>query len=430
MNILLTGSSGFIGRHILIKLSQSGHTVTACVRNPKRQQSGFPNVNFVAMNFNRATAIEDWLPVLDENCIDTVINTVGIIAETRYQNISRLHSTAPSALFRASDKAGVQRIVQISALGVGEVATSEYHLSKLKADNVLSGTSMDWFILRPSLVYGSGAKSMSLFRAMAVLPVTPLIEGGMQKMQPVYIDDLVDVTIHCISGSVAAQNVIDVVGPDEISMKKLLQKQRLWLGLKPAKVISTPLKWVLKIMPLTRWLDEPALTAENLKMLQKGNTSDADMVSKALGTIPQSMDDVLTKQPASPADKWYARLYFMRPLLRLGLATVWVWAALVSAFFYPQAESYQLLQSIGLSGLMLPVVLYGSASMDFLLGMALFFYRPVRHILWFQIAVIACYTIVITLLLPEYWLHPSGEISKNIPMLLATLTLVLMEEGR
>ena len=428
MNILLTGSTGFIGSHVLTKLIQLNHQVTACVRNPSQQQARFPQVNFIGIDFMQATTVEDWLPLLSD--IDVVINTVGIISETKKQTFAALHTDAPSALFSATEKAGVKRVIQISALGADDQATSQYHLSKLAADDVLASLSLDWVILKPSLVYGNGAKSMGLFRAMAALPIIPLIEGGTQKMQPIQVNDLVDTIIACLDEDSPSQKVLDVVGPEEMSMKELLLKQRQWLGLKATKTLSTPLKWVLHFMPFTRWLDEPALTADSLKMLQRGNIADVTPLKKVLGKIPKSMDSVLTNNQASPADQWYAGLYFMRPLLRLGIAFIWIWTAIISAFLYPQAESYQLLERFGLSGVMLPVALYGSALMDLILGMAMFFYQPIRTVLWVQVGVIITYTALITVILPEYWLHPFGEISKNIPMLIALFILIIMENRK
>ncbi len=443
MNILLTGATGFIGRHLLTRLLQKGHRLTACVRKPEQLAVIHHGLDVIEVDFMQATRVEAWLPLLKQKEIDVVINAVGIISENSHQNFAKLHSDAPAALFSAAEKAGVKRVLQISALGADQDAKSAYHLTKLAADDVLASLDLDWYILRPSLVYGQGAVSMGLFRAMSALPVIPLIDGGSQKMQPVHVDDLVDVVVLCIGSTleervdenVPAQLTLDVVGPEEISMKELLLKQRGWLGLsrtspskKEAKSFSIPLKWLLTLMPVTKWLDEPALSAENLKMLQRGNTADVSMMRAVLGEEPESMDSVLARKPATQADRWYARLYFMRPLLRLGLAFVWLWTALVSAFFYPQAESYHLLQQLGFSGMMLPVGLYGLSIMDLLLGIAMFVYRPLRHVLWLQIITLLFYSLIITLFLPEYWLHPFGEISKNIPMLLATLTLLLMEK--
>jgi len=383
MNILLTGATGFIGSHLLNRLLQKGHHLTACVRQPDKQYRKHPQLTYVAVDFMQATRLDDWLPLLTD--IDVVINAVGIINESPQQSFAKLHSDAPAALFSAAEKSAVKRVLQISALGADQDAKSDYHLSKLAADDVLASLDLDWFILRPSLVYGQGAVSMGLFRAISALPVIPLIDGGTQKMQPVHVDDLVEAVILCIGSSlderqdqnVPTQLTLDVVGPEEISMRQLLLKQRQWLGLAKAKTFSISLALLLKTMPFsTFWLDEPALTADSLKMLQRGNTADDSMMRAVLGEAPKSMDSVLASNPATTADRWYAKLYFMRPLLRLGIAFVWIWTALVSAFFYPQAESYQLLERIGLGGFMLPIALYGSALMDLALGLGMFFYRP------------------------------------------------------
>ncbi len=433
MNILLTGATGFIGSHILSRLLQKGHHVKACVRRSGKRHREHPRLSYTVVDFMQATRMNDWLPVLTG--VDVVINAVGIIGEHSKQRFAKLHSDAPAALFSAAEKAGVKRVIQISALGADQDAKSAYHMSKLAADDVLASLDLDWFILRPSLVYGQGAVSMGFFRALSALPVIPLLDGGKQAMQPVHIDDLVTAVILCMGSqlderedqNLPTQQILDVVGPDEISMKTLLFKQRQWLGLGQAKTCSIPLAWALKAMPALRWMDEPALSADNLKMLQRGNTADDAMMRAVLGEVPESMDSVLQRTPATTADRWYAKLYFMRPLLRLGIAFVWIWTALVSVFFYPQSESYQLLEQVGLGGFMLPVALYGSAFMDLVLGLGMFFYRPLTRILWLQIAVIVGYSAIITLFLPAFWLHPFGEISKNIPMLLATLVLLLME---
>lgn len=421
MNILLTGSNGFIGRHILSEFLFLGHTVTACVRKPQLDTS---QIKYVVINFNTAIDVEGWLPLLKN--IDLVINAVGIICETKQQKFSLIHEYSPIALFEAALLAGVNRVIQISALGADEYAKSQYHLSKQAADNFLQGLPLDWFILRPSLVYGSGAKSMGFFRALSALPVVPLIDNGKQELQPIHISDLVDIVKVCVSNEVPPKIIIDVVGPDVITVKELLLKQRSWLGLNKLKTTSIPYHLALKLMPLTRWLDDPTLNNENIQMLQQGNIANVATLKSVCRVEPKSMNEVLEISHVTTAEYWYASLYFMRPLLRVGLAFVWVWTAIVSVFFYPDDESYQLLENFGIEGVMLPVSLYGAALVDLVLGVGMFFYS-IQKVLLAQIIVILAYTVLISIVLPQYWLHPFGEITKNIPMLLATLVLYKME---
>ena len=78
MNILLTGSNGFIGSHILNELVTLGHQVTACVRKPELSISFSSLVKYEFVDFSQATDINDWIPLLGD--IDIVINAVGIIS--------------------------------------------------------------------------------------------------------------------------------------------------------------------------------------------------------------------------------------------------------------------------------------------------------------------------------------------------------------
>ncbi len=93
----------------------------------------------------------------------------------------------------------------------------------------------------------------------------------------------------------------------------------------------------------------------------------------------------------SNTEKHFAKTYFLPPLLRLALT--WIWTALVSVFFYPLADSLSLLARTGLTGSAALLALYGSALLDFLLGLAvLLAFRP-RLTTVIQLGVIIGYSL-------------------------------------
>lgn len=458
MNILLTGATGFIGRHLLSALLQAGHQVTACVRDPAKlsnlthltdlnsgadsaychlsvnqNQSSDQTAHYldkltvVTIDFRTACTVEDWLPHLQQ--IDVVINSAGIIQQSSRQSFATLHTDAPAALFTACAQSAVQRIVHISALGADRTSVTEYHQSKYAADDVLGQMELDWFILRPSIVLGEQGKSLGLFNALAALPRIPVIGNGQQRIQPVVIDDLVEAVLCCVEGRKPARQIIDVVGPSPVTFCRFLQHLRLWQGKQTARLLSIPLPLAFKLLPLAKWLDEPALNKETLHMLEAGNTADARRFTEFIGHPPRSLQQYLATHPLSEAQRWHSQLYFLRPLLRISLALLWIWTGIVSAFLYPQQDSFALLQRVGISAVLLPIMLYGAATLDLLLGMALLVRHHLRLVIYLQIAVIAGYTLVITLALPGYWLHPFGAVSKNIPLLIATVILLKMERS-
>src|SRR5450830_1376438 len=131
MHILLTGSRGFIGRTFKQALQNAGHTVLGGV-SPGRS----PGPGECVMDFAHDTRAEVWLPRLQG--VDAVINTVGVLRDSRSRPIDAVHRDTPVALFSACAQAGVRRVVQISALGI-EGSPTRYASTKRAADQHLLG---------------------------------------------------------------------------------------------------------------------------------------------------------------------------------------------------------------------------------------------------------------------------------------------------
>jgi uncharacterized protein YbjT (DUF2867 family)/uncharacterized membrane protein YphA (DoxX/SURF4 family) len=425
MHVLITGASGFIGSHLTRAILDQGHRVTAAVRNPASLAVQEPGLETVAVDFRQAQRPEQWAPHLKG--VDVVINAVGIIRESGKQTFRTLHTQAPIALFQACEITGVRQVIQISALGCDDQAASHYHLSKKAADDYLASTSLRWTILRPSIVYGPGARSMALFQALAALPVTPLVNRGEQQIQPIHVADLSRAVLQCLPAAGPSGVCIDLVGPEPINFRDLMQRLRHWLGLGPLRPIPIPYSLSLIIGKLGGFLGDTAVTAETIRMLQRGNTGSVNQMLRYFDFTPRSLEHQLRAKPARQSDRWQAGLFFLRHLLRFAIALVWISAGLLSAFVYPQAESYALLAQVGISGSWAPIALYGASALDLLLGIAILSRPWLRVAAHGQILTLALYTLIISLFLPEYWVHPFGPVVKNLPLLVATFMLLVLE---
>jgi uncharacterized protein YbjT (DUF2867 family) len=427
MNILLTGATGFIGGHVLRALLAENHRVTVVCRHSGRLLRQFPGLQAVELDYSSATDSRGWLPYLKN--IDAVINAVGIIKESSGANFEAVHHLAPAALFSACAQLGVKKIVQISALGAELDAETAYFTSKAKADAHLQSLDLDWFIFKPSIVFGKGAKSMSLLAAMAALPVTPMLDGGQQSLQPVAVGDLCQAVSEVLKPESRPRQIIHAVGPHPIRFAAIVALLADYLG-RRLRVLPISGAQLGALLPLTALLDEPVLNKQSLAMLQRGNTAEADGFAAFLGRSPTSLEQFLRAAPVSQAERWHARLYFLRPLLTLSIAMVWLWTGWLSAFIYPDEESYRMLSRVGIEGGLAPVVLYGASLADFVLGLALLFRWRLRQVVAVQVAIMLAYTGVISIFLPEYWLHPFGPLIKNLPLLAATLIMLIIEEEK
>lgn len=273
MNILLTGASGFIGRNIATALTAAGHRVTPAARGN-------------GIDFRRMHSASDWQAHLAG--IDAVINCVGIIGENGGQQFAPLHTLAPSALFRACAQAGIRRVLQISALGADETAFSAYHLSKRAADDCLRSLDLDWFVLRPSLIYGRDGKSARLFMGLAALPRIPVIGDGQQALQPVHIGDVVATVMRCLT-SPQVRQTLDIVGPETVTFADWLQRMRAAQGLPRARLVRIPVSLAMALARVGRYIN-PILQPENLRMLETGYKADFRPLARFLGRMPHTAE--------------------------------------------------------------------------------------------------------------------------------------------
>jgi uncharacterized protein YbjT (DUF2867 family) len=422
--ILLTGASGFIGRHLVDALLAQGHSVVAAVRRP--HASTRPGYSEIAADFSRDLQPQDWLPRLAG--VDAVINAVGIIRETASQRFELLHERAPQALFSACREAGVKLVLQISALGADDSAQSRYHLSKKAADDHLRSLDLPAVIIQPSLVYGPGGTSAQLFNMLASLPVLVLPRGGVQQVQPLHVDDLIEAVLHLLAAPPARAWTLAAVGPHPLSLATFLAQLRSAMGLPRALLLSLPIGLARLAAHLGSRLPGSLLDDETLAMLERGNTADAADFSKVLGHAPRAPRDFIAPDTARPM-RLAAQLGWLLPLLRWSIALVWIVTGIVSLGLYPVEQSYALLARTGVPAALAPLMLYGAALMDLAFGIgSIALPARLRRPLWIaQLALILFYTVIISVRLPEFWLHPYGPLLKNLPMLAGIWMLFELE---
>lgn len=424
MRVLLTGASGFIGRAVAHALRQRGHAVVRASRGAAA------SADVVQADFADVPARTWWAARLAG--IDAVVNAVGILREQRGQRFQALHTDAPVELFHACAAAGVGTVVQVSALGADDSARSAYHRSKKAADDVLRTLPLRAAIVQPSLVYGPGGSSTALFDKLAMAPVLPFPAGGRMHVQPVHLDDVVAGIVRLVESPPERVATVAFAGPRPMELRAYLRELRQALG-------ESSRQWVVPVpAPLFRAAAAVAghvpgsmLDRDTADMLLAGNATPDNALPALLGHAPRAPREFM-EPAAREAARRAAALDLWLPVLRVALALLWVWTAAVSFGLYPVQDSHALLARVGLHGAAATVALYGAALLDLALGL-LTLAAPARRRrpVWLaQLALVGGYTVLVTLFLPEYWLHPYGPVSKNLPILALLALLWALEPPR
>lgn len=429
MNILITGGNGFVAREIIIALESQGHRVVVCVRNFSTRVLENTSIKFIQTDFKNNTDKSTWMPHLSK--IDVVINCVGVFQTVRKKEMWNIHTDAPRAMFEACVDAGVKKIIHISALGVDKSDVA-YAQSKLAAEKYLQSLEIDSVIIRPSFVYGHGSYGgSSLFRGLCGLPFFIFLPGGGKKLlQPLHVHDLVKIVQKSLD--LQGKQLLCAGGSEKLSLKAVLMKLRAWLGFKKAINISVPLFFIKIAAKLGDFFRNAPLSSTGVKLMAMDNVLselEFDTLTKAVSFTPRSYTQGLNQMVSAVQDRWHARLFFLRPLLRLSIAYLWIFTGIIS-LVAANLFSYPLLAQMNINPPLKIFLLFSACGLDILLGLAVLFNYRLKIIGSIQIALMIIFTMIVSFYIQIYWLFPFAPIAKNIPLIFATLVMMALESDR
>jgi uncharacterized protein YbjT (DUF2867 family) len=362
--------------------------------------------------------------------VDAVVNCAGVLQSGGGQDVRGVHVEGIAALYEACEAAGVRRIVHVSALGADDVRTP-FSASKQEGETVLTRRDLDWVILRPSVVLGRAAYGGSaLIRGLAALPVHfELPQTG--PLQVVQLDDLVETIAFFLRPGAPARLVLDVAGPERLSLGEVVRAYRAWLRFPPARVLRLPAPLAhagCRTGDMVRALgwNLPVGTTAS-RELERGAAGDPGPWQAVTGITPQSLEAALAREPASVQERWFAMLYVLKPVIFAVLVLFWVLTGLVS--LGPGREpGREYLLAGGVPAALASAGVIAGALADILVGIGIAFRRTARHALYAAFWLSLFYMVAGTLILPELWSDPVGPMLKIWPVMalvlvaLATLT--------
>ncbi|WP_353342971.1 DoxX-like family protein [Litorivita sp. NS0012-18] len=165
-----------------------------------------------------------------------------------------------------------------------------------------------------------------------------------------------------------------------------------------------------------------------VEQLAHGAEADSRQLYDTLPRPPRGFSSFAKDRPAGSQDLWHARLYLMRPVLRLALAMMWLVSALIGLFM-PSGAFLPLVETSLPDGVLIMMARLGGLA-DLAIGAAVLRgWRP-RRMAAVQAAMIAVYTAAFTFLSPALWLLPMGGLLKNIPLLAMIAVLYILEDER
>lgn len=276
--ILVTGATGFIGRHLVNALIDQGHDVRAMTRNPDRYSG-------------RGTGVHG--DVHDASSLSTVMADVEIayylVHSLDDADFERKDAEAARVFGRAAAEAGVRQIIYMGGLGTDEQELSAHLRSRREVEGLLGEGGVPVTVLRAAIVVGAGGISWEITRQLVKnLPAMVVPKWASTRTQPIALDDVVRYLVGVADHPDAVGRVFEIGGPDQLTYIEMLQVAAEVGGGKRIPLVSVP---VLTPQLSSYWLalvtDVDATTGRNL----------IDSMSTEVLVTEQSIRDVVPGDP-------------------------------------------------------------------------------------------------------------------------------------
>ncbi len=251
--VMVTGSSGFIGKALCKHLAGKGFDVNNALRSASQQDD---TENIVKTVIGEINANTDWQAVLVQ--IDVVIHLAARVhitnegAADSLAEFRKVNVDGTLNLARQAVNSGVRRFIFISSIKVnGETTTpgvpfsaddqpapaDAYGISKLEAEDALrilaAETGLEVVIIRPPIVYGPGVKANFNAMLCCINRAIPLPFGAIHNRRSLLaLDNLVDLISVCVDHPVAVNQTFLASDGEDLSTTDLLRRMANALGKK------------------------------------------------------------------------------------------------------------------------------------------------------------------------------------------------------
>ncbi len=243
MKIAVTGANSSVGRNLLAHVAENSDiSVIAGVRSESAAASlpASPQITGRIISYDDVGELAKTIE--GASCI---VHLAGILIESRASSYASANVAATAAVVEASQKADVQHIVFISALGASSHSPNRYLRSKGEAERAVADSGISSTILRTPILLGPGTAGATSLIGAATRRKVRLLGGGRYAMRPLDVDDLSRAILHIFKTRPEGVSIHELVGPESIPYRELITRVAGMMGKEP--FMGTIPLWMAKL---------------------------------------------------------------------------------------------------------------------------------------------------------------------------------------
>ncbi|WP_417811428.1 SDR family oxidoreductase [Thalassospira alkalitolerans] len=427
--VYVLGAYGLIGSACVKALINARFDVVGVGRSKTKGYQSNQAIDWCEIDIATAT-VDDWQALLSD--ADIIVNAAGALQNGTRDNLNAIHEIAIARIFDAIGTSG-KTFIQISAAGADANASTDFMRSKARGDQIVMESELNWYVFRPTLVISRDAYGgTALLRAAAAFPWVNLRILPKSKVQIVAIEDVARAVTRASMGLIKSNFVADITADEKYDFDTLKTEIRKWLGLPKWKYsIEIPgflLKTIGMFADILGWLGWRSPFRSNaLTALHDGIAGNSTNWISHGGTPCRSLEQTLSAMPATIQERWFARLYLLRPLGIATLALFWIASGAIGLYSHHDAEN--ILVSRGLNLMISQIFVIGGAIADIALGVLALVRKTCKNACLGMIGLSLVYLIGSLITAPDLWLDPMGPMIKVFPgIALSMLTIATLSD--
>jgi uncharacterized protein YbjT (DUF2867 family) len=295
MKVVVTGANSAVGRAILKcgpNLAVTPTTFVAAVRSDRAAEqirSQLSNINdLVCISYDAPASLDAAF-----HGAAAVIHLPGILIERADSTYEQANVASTRSVVESAKRAGVQKLILVSATGADETSSNRYYRTKGQAESFVRASGLAYTVLRAPLLLGPGTAGAAALRRNASLRKARLIGGGRNLQQPLYVDDLARGAVMAATQASVANNLtLDLVGPVSLPERELVERAARSLG-HEVHIGSIPKSLLSLALAIRQRIAGPGFSPDVLEVVTEDTRLDPQPAARKLGIQLTGIDEMI-----------------------------------------------------------------------------------------------------------------------------------------
>lgn len=279
MRLFITGGTGFTGSRLVPLSIKNGYRV-CCLHRRDSDRSHLlgehPEIEWVEGDLSDTQAMSQAMQGMDA-----------------LVNLASLGFGHADSVISAAKNAGIKRAIFISTTAIFTRLNAKSRKVRVAAELAIEMSGLEYTILRPTMIYGSrrDRNMWRLIRFMRHSPVVPVLGDGNSLMQPIYVDDVAQAIVSCLSREQTVCKTYNIAGKQPISYSEVIDTIARQMN-KRIRKTYIPSRPVVSLLGVFERLRVPfPIKAEQVLRLNEDKSFDYTEAKRDFGFDPSSFEE-------------------------------------------------------------------------------------------------------------------------------------------